>query len=159
MKLTEILEKAGKHKRRHRVGRGPGSGSGKTSGRGHKGAKARSGYKRRVGYEGGQMSIIRRLPKRGFSNEPFRVRFDVVNLWNLAKWFEAGDTIDLETLVARGLIAPRHGRLKVLGSGELSKKLTVVADGISAAAREKIEAAGGQVEITGASGAAAKRKG
>ncbi len=146
MKLTEVLEKAGKHKARKRVGRGQGSGNGKTCGRGHKGAKSRSGYKRRVAHEGGQMSLVRRLPKRGFTNAPFRVRYDVVNLWNLDKWFEEGDTVDLATLVSRGLIKSRHDRLKVLGTGELSKKLTVVAEGISESARKKIEAAGGTVQ-------------
>ena len=125
MKLTEVLEKAGKHKARKRVGRGQGSGNGKTCGRGHKGAKSRSGYKRRVAHEGGQMSLVRRLPKRGFTNAPFRVRYDVVNLWNLDKWFEEGDTVDLATLVSRGLIKSRHDRLKVLGTGELSKKESV----------------------------------
>ncbi len=147
MKLDEILEKAGKHRYRKRVGRGPGSGHGKTSGRGHKGAKSRSGWKRRAAYEGGQMSLVRRLPKRGFTNAAFRLRYDVVKLWHLDRWFEAGDTVDLATLVERGYVKSRHDRLKILGTGELSKKLTVVAEGVSESARQKIEAAGGQVRV------------
>ncbi len=148
MKLTEILAKAGKKKSRKRVGRGQGSGHGKTAGRGQNGAKSRSGWRQRLAYEGGQMPLMRRLPKRGFSNAPFRVRYDVVNIRFLEKWFEAGDTVDLETLSKRGCLKPRHGRLKILATGELSKKLTVVADGISAAARRKIEEAGGEVKTT-----------
>ena len=148
MKLKEVLQKAGKHKSRKRVGRGQGSGNGKTCGRGHKGAKSRSGFKRRVAFEGGQMSLVRRLPKRGFTNAPFKIRYDVVNLLYLEKWFESGDTVDLTTIVDRGLIKSRHGRLKILGTGDLSKSLTVVTEGISETARQKIEAAGGLVQVT-----------
>lgn len=148
MKLTEVLGKAGKHKARKRVGRGQGSGQGCTSGRGNKGAHSRSGWKRRLSHEGGQMALMRRLPKRGFSNAAFRNRFDVVNLRFLEKWFEDGSQVDLATLESRGLVCSRHGRLKILGTGELSKKLTVVADAISESARGKIEAAGGQVKLS-----------
>ena len=151
MKLTEILAKAGKKTTRKRVGRGPGSGKGKTSGRGHKGAGQRSGFKKnRPAFEGGQMPLVRRMPKRGFTNAPFRKRFDVVNVKLLEKWFEAGDSVTLDVLKSRGLIKPRHGRLKILGAGELSKSLAVVADAISDTARRKIEEAGGSVESTGA---------
>ena len=94
------------------------------------------------------MSLVRRLPKRGFTNAPFRVRYDVVNLRHLEKWFESGDTVDLKSIVDRGLIKARHGRLKILATGELSKSLTVVTEGISETARQKIEAAGGQVQVT-----------
>jgi large subunit ribosomal protein L15 len=149
MKLTDILAKAGSKKARKRVGRGIGSGLGKTAGRGTKGAKSRSGFKRKRAYEGGQMALVRRLPKRGFTNALFRVRYDVVNLDDLEKWFQAGETVDLRTLVDRGLIKSDHGRLKVLGAGELSKMLTVIAEGVSASARQKIEAAGGQVQLAG----------
>jgi large subunit ribosomal protein L15 len=153
MKLTEILSKAGKKTSRKRVGRGQGSGTGKTSGRGHKGAGQRSGFKKnRPAFEGGQMPLVRRLPKRGFTNAPFRRRFDVVNVKLLEKWFEAGDSVDLAVLQSRGLIKPRHGRLKILGAGELSKKLTVVADAISDTARRKIEEAGGSAESSGSTG-------
>jgi large subunit ribosomal protein L15 len=146
MQVAEILERAGKKPTRKRVGRGPGSGLGKTSGRGHKGAKSRSGWKRRYSYEGGQLPLIRRLPKRGFSNARFRVLYDVVNLSTLDEVFDSGSRVDLAALVARGVLKPRHGRLKVLGSGELSKKLTIAADRISESARQKVEKAGGSVE-------------
>ena len=147
MKLNEVLKRAGKKRGRKRVGRGPGSGHGKTSGRGHNGARSRSGWKRRDYFEGGQMPLVRRLPKRGFSNAPFRVRYDVVNLALLEERFEEGAEVDLATLVARGVLKSRHGRLKVLGDGELSKKLTIRADKISEAARQKVEKAGGKVEV------------
>ena len=149
MKLTEILSKAGKKTLRKRVGRGQGSG-GKTSGRGHKGAGQRSGFKKnRPAFEGGQMPLVRRMPKRGFTNAPFRRRFDVVNDKSLEKWFEAGDSVARGVLQSRGLITPRHGRLKILGAGELSKNLAVVADAISETARRKIEEAGGSAESSG----------
>ena len=150
MKLTEILSKAGKKTSRKRVGRGQGSGTGKTSGRGHKGAGQRSGFKKnRPAFEGGQMPLVRRVPKRGVTNAPFRRRFDGVNGKLLEKWFEAGDSVNLAVLQSRGLIKPRHGRLKILGAGELSKNLAVVADAISDTARRKIEEAGGSAESSG----------
>ena len=92
------------------------------------------------------MPLVRRTPKRGFTNAPFRRRYDVVNVKLLDKWFEAGDSVSLEVLKSRGLIKPRHGKLKILGAGELSKSLTVVADAISDTARQKIEEAGGSAE-------------
>ncbi len=146
MKLSEILRRAGKRPARKRVGRGIGSGLGKTSARGHKGAKARSGWKRRYSHEGGQMSLVRRLPKRGFSNFNFSVRYDVVNLAVLDAIFVDGATVSLEVLAEKGVLKPRHGRLKILGSGDLHKKLTIHADGISKSARLKVEQAGGKVE-------------
>ena len=147
MDLTEVFTKAGKRKKRKRRGRGQGSGIGGTSGRGNKGAKARSGYKARYAYEGGQMPLVRRMPKRGFSNEPFRKRFDVVNLSTLEERCEDGARVVLDELDAQRIVRAEHGRLKVLASGELKKSLTVVAHAVSKAAREKIEAAGGTVEL------------
>ena len=145
MDRSDVLKAAGKHRRRNRVGRGPGSGNGKTSGRGHKGAHSRSGWTRRYYFEGGQMPLVRRVGKRGFSNEPFRTRYDVVNLSVLEELFQAGDTVDLDVLVRRGVLKSRHGRLKVLGTGELSKQLTVRAAKVSESARKKVEQAGGTV--------------
>ena len=147
MDLSEILEKAGAHRRRKRRGRGPGSGHGKTSGRGHKGAKSRAGWKRRDGYEGGQMPLVRRVPKRGFTNAPFRKRYDVINLRILDARFDAGSVVNLDVLAEKGILKARHGRLKVLAAGEIKKSLTVVAHALSASARERIEAAGGKVEL------------
>ena len=149
MDFTEVFTKAGKHKKRKRRGRGQGSGMGKTAGRGHNGAKSRSGYKARYAYEGGQMSLVRRTPKRGFSNEPFRKRYDVVNLSTLEARCEDGERVVPEDLDARRIVRSDHGRLKVLATGELKKSLTVVAHAVSKAAREKIEAAGGKVELIG----------
>jgi large subunit ribosomal protein L15 len=146
MNVDEILRTAEKRPARKRCGRGRGSGLGKTSGRGHKGAKARSGWKRRYAYEGGQMPLVRRVPKRGFSNFRFRVEYDVVNLGTLEAHFQSGETVNLEALAERGIVKPRHGKLKVLGTGSLTKGLTVVAAYISEAARRRVEEAGGKVE-------------
>ncbi len=149
MNLSQVLSKVKKRPTRKRCGRGPGSGLGKTSGRGHKGAASRSGWKRRYGYDGGQTSLIRRLPKRGFTNSRFRTRYDVVNLETLEASFQPGETVRLEVLAERGLVTPQHGRLKVLGGGELKKKLTVVAHALSDSALQKIVAVGGKVENIG----------
>ena len=146
MKSNDVLARAGKKSRRKRRGRGPGSGIGKTCGRGHGGAKSRSGRKRRLAHEGGQMPLVRRVPKRGFSNSRFRTRYDVVNLSTLNERFNAGDHVDMAVLEEKGVLTPRHGRLKVLGLGDLSKNLVVVADKISRTARRKVEEAGGRVE-------------
>lgn len=147
MKLNDVLKRSGKRPSRKRRGRGPGSGLGKTAGRGHKGARSRSGWKRRFAYEGGQMPLARRVPKRGFSNAVFKNRYDTVNVGMLDARFEDGDRVDLRALADRGVLRPRHGRLKILGTGELSKKLVIVADKISALARQKVEGVGGAVEI------------
>lgn len=147
--MSGLLEKAGKRPSRKRRGRGPGSGLGKTSGRGQKGAASRSGFKKNLAYEGGQVPILRRLPKRGFSNFPFRLRYDVVNVSDLERLFESGEDVALGTLAARGALDPRYGRLKVLGGGDLTKSLRVVAEAVSESARKKIEAAGGSVEVVG----------
>ncbi len=148
MNLAEARRLGLKHRPRKRVGRGLGSGHGKTAGRGHKGAKSRSGWSRRIGYEGGQMPLFRRLPKRGFNNKNFKQFFTVVNV-GVLEAFAAGAVVDLEAVLAAGLASRnRRGRLfKVLGGGELGKKLTVRADAVTAAARSKIEGAGGAVEL------------
>ena len=141
MKLHELSPAKGSKHSKKRVGRGPGSGLGKTSGKGEKGQKSRSGASTRVGFEGGQMPLIRRVPKRGFTNI-FKVEYAVVNLSQLAD-FE-GD-VTPEVLVERGLV--RSGRkVKVLGDGEIGKPLRVTADKFSKSARAKIEAAGGSCE-------------
>jgi large subunit ribosomal protein L15 len=159
VKLSDVLSKTGKKRNRKRRGRGPGSGLGKTSGRGHKGAASRSGYRRRLSFEGGQVSLIRHLPKRGFTNAPFRRRFDVVNLAALEKHFDGGASVGLDVLAQRKILKPQHGRLKILGTGSLTKSLKVVAHAVSQAAREKIEAAGGSVELVGPQPKPGKSKG
>ena len=133
--------------RRKRVGRGNGSGLGKTAGRGFNGAKSRSGWSNRYGYEGGQMSFARRLPKRGFKNAPFKIRYDVVNLSQLDECFEDGDTVDRSAVREKLGLKPRHPYLKILSVGELTKRLKLSVHGISRAAREKVEAKGGSIEI------------
>lgn len=141
MKLHELSPAKGSKHARKRVGRGPGSGLGKTAGRGEKGQKSRTGYSSRPGFEGGQMPLIRRVPKRGFTNI-WKTEYTVVNLSQLAAL--EGD-VTPEVLVERGLV--RSGRkIKVLGDGEIGKPLRVVADKFSKSAREKIEAAGGRCE-------------
>jgi len=158
--LHTVRPKPGARHARKRVGRGEGSGLGKTSGRGQKGAGARSGNKRKPGYEGGQNPIHMRTrklrgPHRKMSMpfEPFRTRTQPVNLADLEARFAAGDEVTPETLRAAGL-AKRRLPVKVLARGELTKKLTVRAHGFSAAARERIEQAGGTVQVIGASDAA-----
>lgn len=148
MMIHEITEKAGKYKAAKRVGRGHGSGSGKTSGRGHKGAASRSGWTRRPGFEGGQMPLIRRIPKRGFSNDRFRQLFHVVNVKQLEARCENGTEVSARSLADAGVIRDAKLPLKILGEGELTKKLAVTAAKFSASARSKIEAAGGSVNVT-----------
>lgn len=143
MKLDDLRPAQGTRRARKRVGRGPGSGNGKTSGRGHKGQGARSGGGVRPGFEGGQMPLTRRVPKRGFRN-PFRTRYVPVNLDGL-DLFDAGQEVSPESLREKGLA--RRGLVKILGRGELSKPLTVKAHGFSRSAKQKIEAAGGRVEV------------
>jgi large subunit ribosomal protein L15 len=145
MSLDEILQSAGKHRRRKRLGRGTGSGRGKTCTRGHKGYYSRSGAKHRLGYEGGQTPLHERSPKRGFSNAAFRREFQVVNVASLEK-FAAGDRVDAAALEKAGLIEDAGKPVKILGGGELTKKLTVVACVCSEAAAAKIAKAGGSVE-------------
>lgn len=142
--LDSLKPPAGARKKRRRVGRGPGSGSGKTCGRGQKGQKSRSGKDLLRGFEGGQMPLQRRLPKRGFTNI-FRKEYAVVNVGELARRFSG--EVDIEALKSVGLVARSSERVKVLGSGEIDKALTVRAHRFSASAREKIEKAGGKVEV------------
>ena len=151
MDLKEICRKGQPHGARKRVGRGVGSGLGKTSGRGHKGWGQRSGAPRRPGYEGGQMPIYRRVPKRGFTNARFRTDYTVINVDKLAA-FADGDVVDLQAVIQRGLVSMKTPFFKVLGGGELARRLTVRAHKFSASARSKIEAAGGSAESLGAAG-------
>ena len=145
MDLSSLHPAPGSRRPRKRVGRGPGSGLGKTAGRGHKGRKSRAGGNSPRGYEGGQMPILRRLPKRGFKN-PFRQETEVVNLAALSR-FEAGSTVDPEALGRAGVAGRRGIRIKILGKGTLDRKLDVKAHAFSASARAAIEAQGGTVEI------------
>ena len=144
MRLEQILNEAGRHKPRKRVGRGKGSGMGKTSGRGHKGQGSRAGFSMHPTFEGGQMPLARRIPKRGFNNR-WALQVAVVNLSDLEARFDDGDEVTPESLRERNLAKGRWDVLKVLGDGELSKKLTVSAHRFSRTAREKIERAGGAV--------------
>jgi len=144
MQLHELAPASGSRKNRKRVGRGPGSGMGKTSTRGHKGLKARSGGNVRPGFEGGQMPIYRRLPKRGFTNI-FKTSNTVLNVQDLDR-FDDGATIDMDSLHQAKLIKKRADSIKILGTGDVSKKFVVKNLLVSKSAREKIEAAGGSVE-------------
>lgn len=146
MNLSDLRPAPGAVKKRKRVGRGPGSGHGKTSVRGHKGRGARSGGNTPPGYEGGQMPLQRRLPKFGFHNL-FRREFSVVNLGDLESRFEAGAVVDGEALRASGLIRNLKLPIKVLADGTLTKALTVKAHKFSAAAAERLQAAGGTAEV------------
>ena len=145
MKLHELSPAQGSAKSRYRKGRGPGSGNGKTAGRGHKGQNARSGGGVRPGFEGGQLPIYRRLPKRGFNNH-FAKEYAIINVGRLNE-FDEGSVINVQTLLECGILNKALDGLKVLGNGELSKKLTVEAAIFSATAKEKIEAAGGKAQV------------
>ena len=145
MKLNELSPAQGSAKAAWRKGRGPGSGNGKTAGKGHKGQNARSGGGVRPGFEGGQLPLYRKLPKRGFKNR-FATNYAIVNVSALNK-FEDGAVVDLEALLAAKIVRKELDGLKVLGNGELTKKLTVKATVFSATAKEKIEAAGGKTEV------------
>ncbi len=145
MKLHELSPAEGSSKAPYRKGRGVGSGNGKTAGRGHKGQNARSGGGVRPGFEGGQLPLYRKLPKRGFKNH-FATRYAIMNLADLDT-FDNGAVVDLETLVANGMIKNTFDGLKILGNGEITKALTVKATKFSASAKEKIEAAGGKTEV------------
>ena len=146
MNITEITTRAGAHRKRKRVGRGEGSGSGKTAGRGHKGAGARSGYRRTVLAEGGMFPLFRRVPKFGFNNAQFRTEYQVVNVADLEKRFEAGAHVTPAALEGAGLIRDGRSLVKVLGNGELAKKLTVEAHRFSSSAVAKIEGTGGSAK-------------
>ena len=145
MKLHDLKPAEGATTARKRLGRGIGSGLGKTSGKGHKGAKARSGGGKRPGFEGGQMPLTMRLPKRGFTNK-WRVEYATVNVERL-NIFEDGATVTPVELVESGILKNVQDGVKILGNGEITKKLTVQANKFTATAKEKIEAAGGKVEV------------
>ena len=145
MKLHELSPAPGSAKDSFRRGRGPGSGNGKTAGKGHKGQNARSGGGVRPGFEGGQLPLYRKLPKRGFKNR-FDKHYAIVNVCDLNR-FNDGDKVNLAVLVEAGIIRKELDGLKVLGNGEITKKITVEAAVFSASAKEKIEAAGGTAEV------------
>ena len=146
MKLHELRPSEGAFKTSKRLGRGTGSGLGKTSGKGHKGQNARSGGGVRPGFEGGQLPLFRRLPKRGFSNAMFKVEYATINVSDLEK-FEEGAVVTPELLKEMGILKKQLAGVKVLGNGELTKKLTVKANKFSQSAIEKIEAIGGKAEV------------
>lgn len=141
--LSNLSPQPGSTKQKKRLGRGHGSGHGKTSGRGHKGQKARSGSGIKLGFEGGQMPIQRRLPKRGFTNI-FKISYAILNIRDLNS-FDDGATINRESLLAAGMIKNSDAQVKILGDGELTKKITVDVDKLSKSAQSKVEAAGGTV--------------
>ena len=144
MKLHELQPAPGSKTKAKRLGRGTGSGLGKTSGKGHKGAKARSGGGKAPGFEGGQMPLMRRIPKSGFKN-PFRKEYAIVNIGSLEQ-FEDGATVTIELLRAAGLVNGLKDGVKILGTGDLTRKLTVQANRFTGSAKEKIEKAGGKAE-------------
>ena len=146
MKLHELKPQEGSVKESYRKGRGPGSGNGKTAGKGHKGQNARSGGGVRPGFEGGQLPLYRKLPKRGFKNYRFGKKYATVNVQSLNK-FNDGEVVDSAALLAMGIINKAYDGVKILGEGEITKKLTVKAAVFSANAKEKIEAVGGKTEV------------
>ena len=148
MNLSTLKPRPGAKHRTKRLGCGESSGHGKTCGKGHKGQKARSGGSIRLGFEGGQMPLLRKMPKRGFSNARFRPGFLSVNVGRLADHFEAGAILDRSHLVSAGLVPDRKGIVKVLANGEINKALNLKGITASAAARAKLEAAGGSVQAT-----------
>ena len=147
MKLHELSPAAGSSKSAWRKGRGPGSGNGKTGGRGHKGQNARTGGGVRPGFEGGQIPLYRRLPKRGFTNDMFKKEYAIINVEALDKFNDGETAVSMEVLLEKGIVKKELNGLKVLGRGEITKKLTVKAAIFSASAKEKIEAAGGKAEV------------
>ena len=149
MILNDVHQGITKNKTRKRVGRGPGSGHGKTAGRGHKGYYSRSGSSRRVGFEGGQTPIFQRIAKRGFNNKRFADSVAVVNINRLNDLFNDGDEVTPEVLREKNLIGGSYDVVKVLGTGELTKKLTVKAHRFSKTAEEAIKGKGGTVEVIG----------
>jgi len=148
MRLHEIIaDKPGARKSRKRIGRGEGNGRGKTSGRGHKGQKARSGGSIPIGFEGGKIPLYRTLPRRGFNNARFTIRYEVVNLERLAK-LDSDEIIDANLMIEYGLIRKNAKRVKVLGDGKVEKPIKIKADHFSTSAKKKIEEAGGQALLT-----------
>jgi large subunit ribosomal protein L15 len=136
--LANLQNKTRPYKARKRVGRGPGSGTGKTCGRGQKGMGSRSGYTRRYTYEGGQFRLFMKLPTRGFTNARFKQRFHTINLDQIDAMYEDGETVNLETLVEKGYLCGKTFGVKLLGNGELHKKVTIELDDISESAKEKL---------------------
>lgn len=147
MMTNEITAIAGSNKKRKRIGRGNGSGYGKTSGRGHKGAGQRAGSSSAGRHEGGQMPLFRRIPKRGFSNYNFANRFEIVNVSQLENFFDDGTDISVEVLVSVGLVDDVKSKVKILGDGELTKKLSVSAHKFSKTAEQKISGCGGTIKV------------
>lgn len=147
MNLTNLKPRPGSRHRTKRLGSGESSGKGKTSGKGHKGQKARSGGSIRLGFEGGQMPLIRRIPKRGFNNAVFHTSYAAVNLSALEAKFENGATVDEAALLKAGIIRKPYDGVKILASGELTKKLSITADKASEAAKAAIEKAGGSLTL------------
>ncbi|NLK41076.1 MAG: 50S ribosomal protein L15 [Planctomycetes bacterium] len=147
MLSNEITAIVGASPKRKRIGRGKGSGHGKTSGRGHKGAGSRSGTSRRLLDEGGQMPLFRRLPKRGFNNAKFAIKYEIVNVSQLDRVFEDGQTVGIDELIGVGLVASRQSKVKILGDGELTKKLSVLAHKFSKSAEQKIVGCGGSTKV------------
>lgn len=142
-----LVAPEGANKKKRIVGRGQGSGRGTTAGRGNKGQQSRSGGKTYVGFEGGQMPLYRRLAHRGFSNHPFKKEYSIVNLAEIEKRYADGETVDNATLIQKGLVKS-SALIKVLGDGELTKKLSFNVDKVSSSAKEKIEKAGGSVVVS-----------
>jgi large subunit ribosomal protein L15 len=143
---NEITSIAGKYKRRKRIGRGDGSGSGKTAGRGHKGQLSRAGARRVTLDEGGQMPLFRRIPKRGFNNSKFAKNYEIINVCQLER-FEEGSQVGIEQLTQAGLVDNKNNRIKILGDGNLTKKLEISAHKFSKTAAEKIAASGGKANV------------
>ena len=144
--MEQLKAPKGAHKKKRPVGRGAGSGHGGTSGRGHDGQNSRSGGGVRLGFEGGQMPLFRRIANRGFSNYPFKKQYSVLNLKTIDGRFEDGETVNAETLRQKGLLKKKNALVKILGEGEITKKLTFAVHKVSASAQKKIEAAGGKIE-------------
>lgn len=145
--LNKLKDVSRERKKRKRVGRGVGSGIGKTCGRGEKGAGARSGYKRRLGYEGGQFRLFMKLPIRGFSNARFRNEYDTVNLGQINEMYEDGEVVNAQTLTEKGFLRGKPQRVKVLGNGELKKKVKIEVSAISSSANDKLQQAQISIEI------------
>ena len=147
MLTNEITAIVGANPKRKCIGRGKGSGHGKTSGRGHKGAGSRAGNSLRLVDEGGQMPLFRRLPKRGFNNANFATRYEIVNVAQLDRAFGDDATVNIEDLISKGLVDSRQSKVKILGDGELTKKLTVTAHKFSKSAEQKISGCGGTAKV------------
>ncbi len=150
MNITDVNKRVKASKNKKRFGRGAASGLGKTAGRGQKGAGSRAGYSLNAGFIGGQSTLRQRLPKRGFNNANFRTEYIPLNVAWFEENFEAGSTVGLEEIAAKGIKIGREGLVKVLGTGEISKAMTITVNAFSQSAKEKIEKAGGKVEVVAA---------